>query len=155
MNEPLIIPLEECGGDYLYKSELIDLNKIVCDVLESEKSKLEEMQTIVRHDELLPARGKENEFYLLFSNLVEIILEHPPREGKLFIYIRCADKDPAGVDKRITVSIHTNTYYDLNWEKTHAAVLHECGSICKTNGGDFIYHLVSNTSCLFTLNLQG
>jgi hypothetical protein len=155
MSEPVILPREIPGENFLNSSSLVDLNGIIGDVLEAEKTTLQQIHAIVRHDNLLPARGAENDFRLLFAALVRIILKHPPQEGKLFIYIRCADKDPASDDKKITVSVHTNTNYDLNWEKTHARVFLECGNLCKVNGGDFVYHLVSNTSCLFTINLQG
>jgi hypothetical protein len=154
MKQPFILPREEQDGDYL-KTDFADLNNIIRDVLEEAKADLLQMQAIVRHDQLPPVRGNETNLYLLFSNLVKMILQHPPREGKLFIYIRAADKDPASVDRKVTISIHTNTFYDLNWENTHAAVLLECGNLCKYCAGDFIYHLVSNTSCLFTINLQG
>lgn len=155
MSESVIHSREISAGAAFDATGLVDLNDVVSTVLASLTNRVQELQAIVRKDAIAMARGNEKDFETLFSNVLEIILEHPPQEGKLFIYIRSVQNDPAADDKFVTVSIHTNTTYDPAWEKSCADRLSECGNICNTSGGGFVYHLVSNTSCLFTINLQG
>jgi hypothetical protein len=155
MHEPFTASRIEQPGEPVLKPDCIDLNGIVAGVIADARERLSRLQALVRQDELGPARGDAQDLKFLFSNLLEIILNHPPQSCKLFIYIRSVHNDPASDDKMVTVSIHTNTDYHPDWEKIYAAVLSQCGSICKKYGGGFIYHLVSNTSCLFTINLQG
>ena len=155
MIESLLMPRENFTGHTLYNSDFLDLDVVVKNVLGSRKERFQEIGAIVRQDAIPPVRGNEQQLVSLFSSLVEIILNHPPNDGKLFIYIRCVEKDPASDDKKITISIHTNTCYGMSWEKSQADILQECGNICKQNGGDFMCHLLSGKSCLFTINLQG
>ena len=155
MSESLIISRQDQNDPVAQHSDLTDLNPVIARVLDSLRQPLLELKPIIRQDAIAIARGNENDFTVLFTHVLEIILKHPPQEGKLFIYIRSVQNDPAGDDKIVTVSIHTNTAYDTSWEKTYANVLSECGDICKRHGGGFVYHMVSNTSCLFTINLQG
>lgn len=155
MSEPFLASRIEQPGDPVLKPGCIDLNGIVAEVIAASKERLTELQAIVRQDELGPARGEENDISLLFTCLLEIILYHPPQNGKLFIYIRSVQNDPAADHKMVTVSMHTNTNNHPEWENLYAEALSHCGNLCKKYGGSFIYHLVSNTSCLFTINLQG
>jgi hypothetical protein len=155
MSEPFIASRIEQPGEPGLKPDCIDLNGIVAGVIAAKKDRLMQLQALVRQDELGPARGDEQDLRVLFSSLLEIILNHPPQSCKLFIYIRSVHNDPASDDKMVTVSIHTNTDYHPDWANMYAAVLSQCGSVCEKYGGGFIYHLVSNTSCLFTINLQG
>jgi hypothetical protein len=155
MSEPFAASRIEQPGEPVLKPECIDLNCIVAEVIAAAKPRMTQIQAIVRQDELGPARGDEQDLRFMFTSLLDIILNHPPQSCKLFIYIRSVHNDPASDDKMVTVSIHTNTDYQPDWENRYASLLSQCGSICKKNGGGFIYHLVSNTSCLFTINLQG
>jgi hypothetical protein len=155
MSESFTASRIEQPGKPVLKPACTDLNGIVAGVIAASKDRLSELGAIVRQDELAPARGDAEDFKILFSNLLEIILNHPPKSCKLFIYIRSVQNDPAADDKMVTVSIYTNTDYHPGSEKMYAALLSQCGNLCEKYGGGFIYHLVSNTSCLFTINLQG
>jgi hypothetical protein len=117
MSESFMASRIEQPGDPVLKPGCIDLNGIVAGVIAASKERLMELQAIVRQDELAPARGEEHDLRVLFTDLLEIILNHPPQNGKLFIYIRSVQNDPASDNKMVTVSIHTNTDYHPEWEK--------------------------------------
>ena len=158
MSEPAFtsVPLEG-QMDVTAATSLVNLNTTLQTVFELQKERLQRLQTILRRDPLPVIKGIEADWQQVFYGLMDIILAYPPRDSKLFIYIKCeALPNAAGEEAPwYSISVHTNTGNDAQWATACAAFLDRCGAVCNASGGTFVHHMVSTSTCLFTLNLPG
>jgi hypothetical protein len=138
---------------------VVDLNAVVSKILEREKARLQQLQVILRCDVMPLVNGGEARLTLAMSQLLQLVLDHPPPGSKLFLYIRCEEVNGAGKSEGApgvyAISFHSNARTEGGWQESYDAVLRQCGAICEECGGEFTHHLHSRNSCLFTLKLPG
>jgi hypothetical protein len=143
--------------------EEIDLNEVVRSICY--KYSIDQQKNfILRFDKLPIAGGNKDHFQCLFDGLIEMIVNHPPVNSKLFLYIKCTEQpgDAEIIDLRLTaetklykIDLYTNITTNEHWELLHKNKLNECSSLAIQNGGSISFSPISNTGCLFSLILSG
>jgi hypothetical protein len=141
--------------------EYIDLNEILLSAVQKYS---EEMKNLIfRYDKLPVAYGSKNQFTQLVDALVCMIINHPPSNSKLFLYIKSEEQvnDSEVIDLRLhegmkwyKIDFYTNIHTDEEWKKIYTEKLAEC-SLISQNGNDFSFFPISNTGCLFSVTLPG
>jgi hypothetical protein len=118
---------------------------------------------ILRSDKLPQINGNKESLIHLFSELISMIVTHPPQNSKLFLYItkeQPQDEEvmdlrfTAGV-KMYTIDFHTNITSDEHWMALYKNNLDECSVFIRQNGGNFSFFPICNTGCLFSIFLSG
>jgi hypothetical protein len=117
---------------------------------------------ILRSDKLPHMNGNKENFMYLFSELISMIVNHPPQNSKLFLYITCKEQpqDEEVIDLRLTgdvkmytIDFHTNITSEKQWMNLYKNKLDECSVIIQQNGGSFSFFPICNTGCLFSISL--
>jgi hypothetical protein len=108
--------------------------------------------------------GKEEIFLHLFSELISMILNHPPQNSKLFLYITCNEQAPDTdiIDLRLKesfklfkIDFHTNITSDDQWINLYKANLAKCSLLVQQGCSSFSFFPICNTGCLFSISLPG
>ena len=143
-------------------NEPTNLNEVVQENLIALKQKIENLQAIIRYDSLPIVKGEKIELSKLFNKLFNSIIDHPPVDNKLFIYIRSEKQKNEELDLFVPegyllyhVSIYTNIKTDSNWEQLHKHDIEASIDIVKTIKGKFNYNQIANTGCLYNIELFG
>jgi light-regulated signal transduction histidine kinase (bacteriophytochrome) len=144
------------------KDGLTDLNRLVQQVFEEQQQKVSQLQTIIRCDVLPLVQGGVHCFLALFRNTVGEVLEHPPRNSKLFIYIKCERKATEVIDLTMPdgfiqyeIRFYTNSNNSPEWEKANINTLALCEQLSTESKGVLEFPAARNAGYLFTLNLPG
>ena len=140
----------------------VDLNQVletVCNGFIAEGKSF-----ILRSDKLPHVLGDEEVFLHLFKELVAMILNHPPQNSKLFLYVTCREDNPDEdvIDMRLTGDIrlfrtnfYTNITSDDQWTDLYKEDLAANSLLVEQNGGNFSFFPICNTGCLFSISLPG
>jgi hypothetical protein len=98
----------------------------------------------------------------LFDDLLGMILNHPPRASRLFLYVDCeegySDVIDMNVEKgfeRYIIKFHTNVTTHDNWKLVNSQTLVNCRQILSKYNANLAVNEISKTGCLFSLSLQG
>jgi hypothetical protein len=119
---------------------------------------------ILRSDRLPHVNANKEALILLFSELISAIINHPPQNSKLFLYITCRgqpqdadvmDLRLAGNFKMYLIDLHTNITSDELWMNLYKNKLEECSVMTQRIGGSFSFFPICNTGCLFSISLPG
>lgn len=144
------------------KDGLIDLNRLVQQVFEEHQPTVVQLQTIVRCDTLPLVQGSKQCLLALFRAAVGLALEHPPRNSKLFIYIKCERKASDVMDLSIPdgfiqyeIRFYTNSNTSPGWEKVNINTLALGEQLSSESKGVLEFPAARNAGYLFTLNLPG
>lgn len=145
------------------RPEEIDLNKIfqsICDKYAIEQQK----NFILRFDKLPTINGDRDHLQCIFDGMVEMIVNHPPDNSKLFLYVKCTEQpgDAEIIDlglmagtKWYKIDLYTNITTSEYWQALYQNKLGECISLATQNGGNISFSPISNTGCLFSIVLSG
>jgi hypothetical protein len=152
----------DAGSPVFSKDGLTDLNRLAQQVFEEHQPRVAQLQTIVRCDTLPLVQGGEQCLLTLFRNAVGLVLEHPPRNSKLFIYIKCERKATDVIDLSIPdgfieyeIRFYTNSNTSTDWEKVNIETLALCEQLSSESKGVLEFPAARNAGYLFTLNLPG
>lgn len=160
--------IELPGSQHTYKSfaaiegNLVSLMQVVRENLVEMRPQTDNLQAIIRYDSLPIVLGKESDLNQLFKIMLHAIIDHPPVESKLFIYIRSESlksdvmnlQVPEGFGQ-IAISVYTNIIADASWKQLHKKEIEKCGEIINSMHGNFTCHEIVNTGCLFDIELNG
>jgi hypothetical protein len=140
---------------------LTDFNKAVQDSLEGERTRLNNLHAIIRCDNLPHVLVKANDLRRLSDCLINLMLQHPPKRSKLFIYLKCNRIDDSVLTTPQTngletyeICFHTNSCNEASWHDSHKVDLAECASLCTQYSGAFTY-AHGHADGLFKLTLPG
>ena len=141
---------------------LVDLNRVVRQTFEDQKQAVAQLQTIIRCDALPLVQGPAQTFLLLFGRLIALILSHPPRNSKLFIYLKCDKKATDIIDLSLPdgfmhheLGFYTNSNITPEWETVHIDTLARCQQLAQDSGGAMSWQTAPGAGCLFSLTLPG
>jgi hypothetical protein len=141
--------------------EVADLNEIFRNVL---NKYVLDRGIIFRLDKLPLINGNHEYVTCLFDTLMSMVVNHPPVNSKLFLYIKCIPEkvDSDVMDLRVTggsalykIEIYSNITTDKNWEMSYQEKLAECSSQATNISGSLSFSPITNTGCLFSLTLPG
>lgn len=146
----------------LCKNNLVDLGRLLQAVFEEQQPRVSQLQTIVRCDTLPQVHGKVPSLLALFRHLVALILNHPPQQSKLFIYIKCERTDTDIIDMTLPegfgpylISFYSNSNRSPEWETANSDTLALCQQLIAEGKGTLTFPSVQSAGCLFALNLPG
>jgi light-regulated signal transduction histidine kinase (bacteriophytochrome) len=146
----------------LCKDDLVDLGRLLQAVFEEQQQRVAQLQTIVRCDSLPRVHGKVQTLLTLFRSLVGLILSNPPKQSKLFIYIKCERIDTDIIDMTLPdgfgpylISFYTNSNPGPEWETANSDTLAQCQQLMAEGKGTLTFPSAQSAGCLFALNLLG
>lgn len=172
MNNPFIASVDgymhgarpelETNSEGLCVGGLVDLNRVVRQTFEDQKQRVTQLQTIIRCDALPLVQGHTQIFLMLFGKLVALILDHPPRNSKLFIYLKCDKKATDVIDLSLPegfmhheLGFYTNSNITPEWEKVNSDTLARCQQLAHESGATMSWQTAPGAGCLFTVILPG
>lgn len=172
MSNPYIAPVDgymhgarpelEASSEGLCVGGLVDLNRVVRQTFADQQQRIAQLQTIVRCDTLPLAQGSAQIFLRLFGKLLIQILEHPPRNSKLFIYLKCDKKATDVIDLSLPegfmqyeLSFYTNSNISPEWEKVNSDTLARCQQLAHECGGTVSWQTAPGAGSLFSVTLPG
>lgn len=172
MSNPYIAPVDgymhgarpevKTNSEALCVGGLVDLNRVVRQIFEDQKQTVSQLQSIIRCDVLPLVQGPAQTFLLLFGRLIALILSHPPRNSKLFIYLKCDRKASDVMDLTLPegflhheLSFYTNSNITPEWEKVNTDTLARCQQLAHDSGGTMSWQTAPGAGCLFSLTLPG
>lgn len=146
-----------------HEEKLVSLTEAFKDVLQRYSSLESKNAVILRMDALPCIEGTRDEIVQWCDHLLSMILNHPPLNSRLFLYIKCEEDKAAGNTdtslgngfKRYNLCIHTNISTCEDWRVLYREKLDECTLIARRHHASFLCNHISNTGCLFTLTLPG
>jgi hypothetical protein len=154
---PVVVEATGLNGNEL----LVDLNKVVQEALTKAEGCLDKGKTIIRCDKLPHVVGEEKELGQFCNQLIDIILQHPPQNSKIFIYIKCIRAESKSMQlESITglpmyeICFHTNSCNEPLWQVPNQEQLLQCAAVCKKYNGSFVSAL-GTRDYLFKLTLPG
>lgn len=170
MNNSFIAPadsqLNGANGEWDANSKglctggLVDLNKVVQQILEEQQSGVS--QAIIRCDALPLVQGRSPEVLSLFRELITLILGHPPRNSKLFIYLKCEHKATDIIDMTVPegyaeheLCFYTNSNITPEWEQSNNDTLARCQQLTRESKGFLNWQTAPGAGCLFMIHLPG
>lgn len=140
---------------------LVDLNQVVQEALNAIRTPSEKQKAIIRCDNLPHIHANAKDVRQLIDSLFRMMLHHPPRKSKLFIYIKCNRSDnginSASLSEELNlfdVYFHTNSCNETSWQAAHQQEISECSAICVQYSGSFVA-AYGQADCLFKLTLPG
>lgn len=137
----------------------LSLNDLFNERMRNAQAECEHTGLVVRCECLPQISGYREEMIRLFDSLISMILNHPSRPAKLFLYVDCDENKETG--KQLTdpinylIKIHTNLTTNDNWKIQNREGLSACERILILHKGSFAVHNISNTGCLFSISLPG
>lgn len=134
----------------------VDLNTVIREVFECRKERMDRFHTILRCDVMPEVAVPAGDLVALFGKLVDQILEQPPVDSHLFIYVKCEPGSCAPAERwtQHHISLHSNGRLPADPLELQA-FLQQTEELCNRLGGSFSHHLLSRSSCFFHINLPG
>lgn len=140
----------------IHHTSPLSLNDIFRESMKKAQAQVDNLQVIVRCENLPQVHGSRNEMLQLFDNLLGMILNHPPRNSKLFLYVDCEEAETgSNNEKQYTIKFNTNIDTHENWKVINSQALVNCRQILSTHHGTLVVNNISSSGCLFILSLPG
>lgn len=135
---------------------ILSLNDVFKESMKKAQAALNSFQMIVRCENLPQIRGNYAEMLQLFDNLLKMILNHPPKNSKLFLYVDCEeDNQKKNGEKHFIIKFNTNIDKQENWKVINSQALVNCKQILAAHNGSLVVNNLSSTGCLFIVSLPG
>ncbi len=141
---------------------LLSLNDVLKESLRKAQSQVENLQLIIRCESLPDIKADYSEMLQLFDELLNMILNYPPKTSRLFLYVDCEEETTDVIDmtldaesKRYTIKFNTNITTHENWKLMNTQSLINCRQILSRHNGNLVVNDISSTGCLFSLSLPG
>ncbi|HZH01447.1 MAG TPA: hypothetical protein VEY32_10220 [Flavisolibacter sp.] len=141
----------------------VNLNQLLQQLFAKEQLRIESRKMLIRCDQFPYVLVDESKITQICHSLLQMILEHPPEKGKLFMYIKCGVLKgdevmnlalPQG-ERMFEISFNTNTQHLPGWDEPYKTFLQDCNIILQHYGGAFHYRVNSESSYLFQMILPG
>ena len=138
------------------------LNEILKVSLKKVQTQIDNVQLIMRCENLPQIKTDYDEMVQLIDDLLKIILDYSPNASQLFLYIDCEEDNSDVIDmtlaegyKRYIIKFHTNISTHENWKSFNSKALVNCRQILSRHNGNFAVNDLGSTGCLFSISLPG
>lgn len=152
----------DAGGTGVRGAHGTDLNTVMQQVLARHKSEIEQLNIIVRCENLPPVTVNESTLLQVISALVRSIVNLPAGTCRQYLYINCAQAAAAVPNPELLqiptgykVQFHTNIGATPEWQMTHEKSWEACTALLNAEGGNLVINDIKNTGCIFSLFLPG
>jgi hypothetical protein len=136
----------------------LSLNDLFNERMRKAEAEFEHAGLVVRCECLPQISGYREEMTRLFDSLISMILNHPSKPAKLFLYVDCEENKEGKQQPDLfnyLIKIHTNLTTNDYWKAQNREALAACERILILHKGSFAAHNISNTGCLFSISLPG
>jgi hypothetical protein len=134
----------------------VSLAELLSDSFQKRKNEIKSLNAIIRCEHLPVIKGDKKQLGRLFDNLIDIILKHPPKTSRLFLYVDCVqERESYKKGYRTLIKFITNVIIEKNWKDKHADLLMDSNQIITSVNGTFSITSQENKGCLFTITLPG
>lgn len=135
----------------------VSLNEILKECLKKAQARVDNLQLIVRCENLPKVLATREEMMQLFDDMLAVILNHRQLAARsLFLYVDCEEDDAGmGPHKQYCIKFHTNITTDEHWKLGSMQTLSNCRKILSKYNGTLAVNDISSAGCLFSLSLPG
>jgi hypothetical protein len=140
----------------------LSLHNVLKESLKKAQKQVDNLQLIIRCEELPHIKAAHDEMLKLFDDLLGMILNHAPKSSRLFLYVDCDEERTDVIDmsaspesKRYLIKFNTNIITHENWKLVNSQALVSCRQILSRHNGNLVVNDISSTGCLFLLSLPG
>lgn len=150
-------PTQDYGKKNIHHTSMLSLNEIFRESMRKAQAEVDNLQVIVRCENLPKIEGNQKEMMQLFDNLLSMILNHPPKNSKLFLYVDCEEdeENSKNAEKRYIIKFNTNIAAHEDWKVINSQALINCRQILSGHNGSLVVNHINSTGCLFILSLPG
>ena len=141
-----------------YPLTMLSLNDIFKESMGKVQSELGRINPIVRCENLPQVRGSKQDISQAFEDLIRMIMTSPAGEGKLYLFLECAEINDGEVPegfKSYTIRFRTNILPAENWRDLHEHILDRVRKIFSLNQAVFVVNSTNTNGCLFSISLPG
>ena len=142
-------------------TSVLSLNQVFKESIKKAQAQADDLQMIVRCQNLPQIKGNYSEIVQLFDMLLAMILNNPPQHSKLYLYVDCEEDNVDMIDshfegaKQYLVKFYTNITTHDHWKVLNSQSLINCKQILSNHHGNLVVNNISSTGCLFTISLRG
>ena len=142
-------------------TSVLSLNQVFKESIKKAEAQADDLQMIVRCQNLPQIKGNYSEIVQLFDMLLAMILNNPPQHSKLYLYVDCEEDNVDMIDshfegaKQYLVKFYTNITTHDHWKVLNSQSLINCKQILSNLHGNLVVNNISSTGCLFTISLPG
>lgn len=140
---------------------MLSLNQVFKESMKKAQAQTGNLEMIVRCENLPQIRGNHTEIVQLFDLLLAMILNNPPQNSKLYLYVDCEEEMADIIDlhfegaKQYLIKFYTNITTHDHWKVLNSQSLIDCKQILSGHHGNLVVNNISSTGCLFTISLPG
>jgi len=142
-------------------NNMLSLNYVFKESMKKSQAQANNLQIIVRCENLPYIKGSHIEIARLFDMLLDMILGNPPHNSKLYLYVGCEEDTTDIIDTRFEgsrqylIKFYTNCATHEHWKVLNSQSLINCKQILSNHHGNLVVNNISSTGCLFTIALPG
>lgn len=137
-------------------SPALDLNDVFKASMKKAQEEMKNLKVIVRCESLPQIEGSYQAMLKLFDHLLSMIVQHPPKNSRLFLYVDCEeDTNDCNGQKHYLIKFNTNIAVAENWKLINSHILINCRQILSNHNGTLMVNNISNAGCLFIVSLPG
>jgi len=139
----------------------LSLNQVFKESMKKAQAQTGNIEMIVRCENLPNVKGNYTEIVQLFDLLLAMILNNPPQNSKLYLYVDCEEEVTDIIDlhfegaKQYLIKFYTNITTHDHWKVLNSQSLIDCKQILSNHHGNLVVNNISSTGCLFTISLRG
>lgn len=140
---------------------LLSLNQVFKESMKKAQTQSGNVEMIVRCENLPQVKGNHTEIVQLFDLLLAMILNNPPQNSKLYLYVDCEEEMTDTINlyfegaKQYLIKFYTNITTHDHWKVLNSQSLIDCKQILSNHHGNLVVNNISSTGCLFTISLPG
>ena len=155
MNESMF-PIQDYSIENTPHTPALALNEVFKASMKKAQEEVKNLQVIVRCESLPQIEGSYQQMLMLFDHLLSIIIKHPPKNSRLFLYVDCEEEtNDCDNEKRFFIKFNTNAAVPENWKVMNSQAFIICRQILSNHNGTLIVNNISSTGCLFIVSLPG
>ena len=145
-----------------YPLTMLSLNEMFKESMRKIMAEPSDVKIITRCENLPYIRGNKNDVFVLFEELIKLIVTDKTAPSTLFLYIDCEELKVDNKQQHFSegfntyvIKFRTNISPTKNWEAEHETALAKCREIVSAHNAIFLVNSSNQTGCIFSITLPG